>query len=338
MEAFATTLPIFDRLAKVYGYDLRFRSGFGTQFTSVVAEQADVDFWKAMGFDDILGMGRAHVFFPRDLLLKGAPFLFPPDRMIVGLPEDVTGDGELIDSCKGLKEVGYELAMDNFGADQMASPFLEFGDIVWVDIAEATDEQQEAVCEELPRRGIRPLAKNVSTPESFDKAMEAGYWYFQGDFFRQPVLRPGRELPTAKAHYLQLLQEVNKPELPYDELEGLIKQDVAMTYRLLRFINSVWYGLKQTVNSIRHALVLLGPVEVRLWASMLVLRELGEEKPRELFRRCLIRAKMAEGLAVSFFAPDERGCEVRFAVDVYNQEAARALSDMLASKVTDRRA
>jgi len=97
--------------------------------------------------------------------------------------------------------------------------------------------------------------------------------------------------------HLQLLNQVNKPELAYDELEALIKRDVSMTYRLLRFINSAWYGLKTTVDSIRHALVLLGPAQVRVWASMIVLKDMGEEKPIELFRRCLIRARMAETLA-----------------------------------------
>jgi EAL and modified HD-GYP domain-containing signal transduction protein len=70
-----------------------------------------------------------------------------------------------------------------------------------------------------------------------------------------------------------------------------------MTYRLLRFINSAWYGLKTAVESIRHALVLLGPEQVRVWASMLVLKDMGEDKPNELFRRCLMRARMAEAFA-----------------------------------------
>ncbi len=297
VPAFATTLPIFDRLNNVYGYDLQFRSGFEAQFAAVAAgDDATTDFWKAMGIDELLGVGRAHIVFPRELLVKGVPVLFPADTLVAGVPGDVRGDGDLLDACRQLKEVGYELALEDFQPDQLDSPFLDFGDIVCVDATTTTRPQQDALCEELPRCGVRPLIRNVDSPKQYEQAQESGFWYFQGEFFRQPVLRPGKDIPTSKAHYLDLLREVHKPELAYDDLEHLVKQDVAMTYRLLRFINSAWFGLTQTVASIRHALVLLGPREVKVWASMLVLRELGEEKPRELFRRCLIRAKMAEAL------------------------------------------
>jgi EAL and modified HD-GYP domain-containing signal transduction protein len=298
VPAFATTMPIFDRLGNVYGYDMRFRCGFEAQFVEAAAGDPETtDFWNAMGFNELLGVGRAHVTFPRELLVKGVPVLFPADTLVVGVPGDVRGDAAVLDACRRLKEVGYELALDDFHPDQTDSPFLDFGDIVCMDAAAVTGGQQAALCKDLPRRGIRPMARRVDTPPLHDQAQEAGFWYFQGEFFRQPILRPGKELPTTKAHYLELLREVNKPQLAYDDLEQLIKQDVAMTYRLLRFINSAWFGLKQTVASIRHALVLLGPREVKVWASMLVLRELGEDKPKELFRRCLIRAKMAEGIA-----------------------------------------
>ncbi len=299
VPVFATTQPIFDRLTNVYGYDMDFRSGFEAEFAAAAARggAGDIDFWRAMGFDVILGLGRGHVTFHRDLLIQNIPVLFPPDTLVVGVPGDLRGDRELITACRQLKDVGYELELMNFQPDQTDSPFLDFGDIVRVDAAAVPQDRQAAVCAELTKRGVRPLAGEVAGRRQYEEAHEAGFWYFQGEFFRRPVLASNKELPTQKAHYLALLKEVNKPQLAYDELEGLIKVDVPMTYRLLRFINSAWYGLKQTISSIRHALVLLGPGEVKLWASMLLLRELGEDAPKELFRRCLIRAKMAEGIA-----------------------------------------
>jgi len=295
---FVTTQPIFDRLANVYGYEMDFRSGFEAEFTAAVARgQATIDFSQAMGFDEIVGLSRGHVTFPRELLIQNVPILCPSDAMVVGVPGDLRGDGELIGACRQLKELGYELELTDFSPEQMDSPFLDFGDIVRLRPASLPAERRRVVCEELMARGVRPLATHVDAQEQYESAHEAGFWYFEGEFFRRPALTFSEELPSQKAQYLALLREVNKPELEYDDLEDLVKLDVAMTYRLLRFVNSVWFGLKQTVTSIRHALVLLGPQEVKLWASMLVLQELGAEKPKELFRRCLLRAKMAEGLA-----------------------------------------
>jgi len=299
--ALASTVPIFDRLGSVYGYDVDFRSGLEAELDGGRApdaeDEAGADLWEVLGLDEIVGLGRAHVAFSRELILRGVPRLLPPASLVVGVPGDADEDQGLIDACHALRDAGYELAVDDFHPDQIDSLLLAPGDIVRVDVEEVDEGGQRALCEGLPALGVRPLAKGVDTPERHARAREAGYWYFQGEFFRRPALEPGREVRTSQVHYLALLEEVNKPELAYDELEGLIRRDVAMTYGLLRFINSVWFGLKCRVGSIRHALVLLGPREMKLWASMLMLRQLGEGRPRELFRRCLIRAKLAESLA-----------------------------------------
>lgn len=291
-------------MANVYGYDMNFRFGLEAELAAAAGLGCDltrIDFWRALGFDVILGLGRGCVTFSRDLLLQGMPIMFPADALVVGVRGVLRGDRELIDACRQLKdfgyELGYELDLVEFTVDQMSSPFLDLADIVRVSTAGMTRKKQAAVCADLTQRDVRPLASDVATPEQYEEAHEAGFWYFQGEFFREPALAPGRELPLLKAHHLALLREVNKPQIAYDELADLVKTDVVMTYRLLRFMNSAWYGLRQTVNSVRHALVLLGPQEIKLWVSLLVVRGLGEDKPRELFRQCLIRAKTAEAIA-----------------------------------------
>jgi len=296
-RAFAAAHPIFNRRLKVYGYDLEFRSGFEPLCEAAIQDGEGGDLCGIVDLEGLVGLAKAHVAFPRDLLVMDLPVLFPPETLIVGVPDAGADDWGLINACRRLVEVGYELAVSYPGTGTPGSPFLEFASIVRIDASNSCGNEQKKVCDELWGRGLHTLATNVTGAEAFNDAAGRGYWYFQGDFFRRPVIRPGKEIPVNKLHYLQLLEEVNKPELPLDELEGLIKQDVTMAFRLLRFINSAWFGLKTTVNSIRHALVLLGPPEVRKWASMLVLSALAEDKPEELFRRCLIRARMAETVA-----------------------------------------
>jgi c-di-GMP-related signal transduction protein len=297
MRACTAAHPVFNRQLKVYGYDLDFRPGADPFSEAILSADAVEDLWRAMHFDEIVGLARAHVVFPRDLLVQELPVLFPVETLIVGVPGDKRDDWELLHACRRLKEVGYELALVDFDPGQLDSPFLDFADIAWVDTAAASPEDQRRICEHLPTRGVRTLARNVDSPEAFNDAAGAGYWHFQGAFFRKPLVQPGRDIPANRLHYLRLLEKVNQPEMELDKLEEIVKQDVAMTYRLLRFINSAWFGLRKTVESIRHALVLLGPAEVKKWASMLALNYLGEDKPPELLRRCLIRAKMAEEIA-----------------------------------------
>jgi EAL and modified HD-GYP domain-containing signal transduction protein len=297
MEAFVARQPIFDRLRKVYGYDLEFRAGFEAFYETVTSDRAKVDFQMALNFEDLAGHGMGHLVFSRGLLLREVPALLPAEMLTVGLGGELGDDEEVIEACRKLREAGYELALDNARREHLSCRLLAYLDIARVDTAVVDAAEQQELCQQLPARGIRLLAKSVETAEDFEKALAADYWYFQGGFFRQPILRPGREIDTDKLNYVRVLGEVNKPELSYEQLEKLIQQDVAMTYKLLRFVNSAWYGLKHEVKSIRHALVLLGPPEIRVWASLLVLADAARDKPRELLRRSLTRARAAELLA-----------------------------------------
>jgi len=296
MKAFVATQPIFDGHEEVHSYDLNFRSGSDELIS---AERSGADDVAAAGqlVAEMAGSRRAHVRFSREQIARGVPILFPAEKLTVGIPPDVADGVAVMSAATEMKQFGYELAMDEFEEEHFGSGLLELADEARVSVVQTPEDRQGQICERLAERGIRTTAVDVDTPEARDRAREAGFTYCEGNYYRLPILRPGWEIPASKLHYLRLLKEVNQPELAYDELDSLIRQDVAMTHRLLKFVNSVWFGLKQTVNSIRHALVLLGPPEVRIWASMLVLKDIGDQKPRELFRRCLIRAKLAEDIA-----------------------------------------
>ena len=332
METFVARHPIFDRAGAVYGYDLAFRSGFEAFYEGLFGQWEAVEFQMARNFEELTGHGRAHVLFSPVLLGSGLPALLPVDTLTVGMPADTPAEPEIVEVCRELAVSGYELAMDGFGPSALDSPLLEFVDIARADLAAMTGDERRALCDELARRNIVLLARNVETVEAFQEARDLGACYFQGDYFRKPILQPGKEVTTTKLSFLRVLNEVNRPELAYDELDALIRQDVSMTYRLLRFINSSWHGLKKHVESIRHALVLLGPAEVRVWASLLILREVGRDKPVELLRRSLTRARMAEDLA-PLVGLDARAAEL-FLMGMFS--LVDALTDVPMDRVMER--
>ena len=136
-----------------------------------------------------------------------------------------------------------------------------------------------------------------------------GYSYFQGYFFSKPVIKEGKALSPTSMGYLRLLQEVHKPELSLTKLEETIKQDPSLAYRLLKFINSAWFGLRTEIESIRHALVWLGPPQIRKWFALVSLRGMAAGKPNELMIQALTRARMAEELADAAGMP-EKACDL----------------------------
>jgi EAL and modified HD-GYP domain-containing signal transduction protein len=135
---------------------------------------------------------------------------------------------------------------------------------------------------------------NVETIAEFNEAISAGYSFFHGEFFSKPQVDPNKEIAANKLTYMQLIREVNSPALSYPEIAALVEQDVSMTYKLLKFMNSAWFGLKFEIRSVRHALVLLGPKEIKRWVSLVAVRNAGDDKPDELLLRSLTRAKAAE--------------------------------------------
>ena len=94
-----------------------------------------------------------------------------------------------------------------------------------------------------------------------------------------------------------MLQEINSPEMDFRKIEDLIKREVSVSYKLLRYINSAFFGLRRKVESIRQALALLGERNIKKWISLIALSSMGEDKPMELAASSLIRAQFCESLA-----------------------------------------
>ena len=298
MEVFVARQPIFDKDREVFGYELSFRSGFETYYQALQSDTSDVDLLAYVNFGEWTAGKKGFVSFPKELLLMELPILFPSDATVVVLPEPTDPVDETLQRCRELKDYDYTLAIEGPVARLLDNAYLDVADLAIVDFAKTSVEDRQGVYEQLQAKGKKALAQNVETAEEFSQAAAWGYAYFHGEFFARPVVRADQEIAANKLTYLQLLREVNGAALSYDEIAALVEQDVALTYKLLRFMNSAWFGLKFEVNSVRHALVLLGPKEIKRWVSLVAVRSTGEDKPQELLIRSLTRAKASEQIGM----------------------------------------
>ncbi len=294
MEVFVARQPVFDKEKGVYGYRLSFRSKFEAYYQALESDTSDADLMAFVNFGELTIGKKGFVSFSRDLLLMEFPILFPNDATVALIPGEMDGDEDALARCRDLRDYGYTLAINDFRPELLASPFLDLADMAVVDFAKTPVEERRVICEKLADRERKSVAGKVETAEDFEQAVSWGYSYFQGEFFAKPVVRPDQEIAANKLTYLQLLREVNRAVLSYDEIASLVEQDVALTYKLLRFMNSAWFGLKFEVKSVQHALVLLGPKEIKRWVSLVAVRSTGDDKPEELLIRSLTRAKAAE--------------------------------------------
>ncbi|MFO8013823.1 MAG: HDOD domain-containing protein [Phycisphaerae bacterium] len=300
-SVFVVRQPIFHRAKSVHGYELLFRPAPGAAPDEATGDAPILELIASalvdIGLDDLTGGRRGFVPMTRTLLLENVADLLPPDLVTLEVLDNADADPDLVDACRRLKGRGYTLATDDFVLAEPGNPLLDLADIVKVDCFEMDADDRARVAADLRARGVRPLATSVETDEDFSRAEADGFEYFQGAFFSKPILHEGKVIEGSKLAYLRLLEEVHRPEMSLDEIEQTLKQDVALAYKLLQFINSVWFGLRYEVSSIKRALVMLGPKEIRKWFALVSLRQMGTDKPDELFLRSAVRARMGEGLA-----------------------------------------
>lgn len=301
MEVFVARQPIFDRNRKVWGYELLFRSAAsqnrydGTEATSAT-RQVISNGMLSIGFDKLLRGKHACINFGREMLLQDLYTSLPHQTTVIELTEDIEPDDEVVQAVKRMRTQGYRIALDDFRACPQMEPLIALANMIKVEMV-TPKPQQEAMVREFHDRGIRMLSEKVETDVDFRWALRAGYDYFQGNFFSCPVVMRGQQIPAIKLHCLRLIQEVHRPELDFTRLTTMISEDVSFSYKLLRYANSARFGRETKIHSIRRALVVLGEYGIRKWVSIAALPTIAADKPGELMRKSLVRARFCELLA-----------------------------------------
>lgn len=301
MELFLARQPIFDKQQKVYAYELFYRSGLNNYYDSSDGDRATstvlTHSFFSIGMDVLTRGKRAFINFTRNLLVEEVATLFPKDLIAVEILEDVEPDEEIIAACKKLKQLDYLLVLDDFVFKPKFAPLIGMVDIVKVDFVNTEVEKRKSLIQKIDPNRTKFLAKKVETMEAFKQAVEMGYSYFQGYFFSKPDIISKRDVPAFKLNYLRLMQEISQPEVDFDRLEKIFKEDLSLSYKLLSYINSAFFGFPGKIRSIKHAISLIGLREAKKWLSLIALSTIGKDKSEELVISSLFRANLCELIA-----------------------------------------
>jgi len=293
--------PILNRKKKTVAYELLFRSinkgkDFdGSQATAeVITSSLDL-----IGLENLTGNKKAYINFTADLIKSEIAELLPQQKIGIEILEDIKIDDDLIDCSKRIKDSGHVLLLDDFVFQKELIPLIEIADIIKIDFLQTKGQKRKEIIQ-LIKENYNPdakfLAEKIETYQEFKTAYQMGYDYFQGYFFTKPDTISTRKIPSYKFNYLQVINELNSYEPDFKEISKIIKNDISMSYSLLRTINAAIYGYQ--VSSIRQAAVLLGINKLRKWAMLYFIKGLSDDKPYDLFSSTLVRAKMAELISI----------------------------------------
>ena len=291
--------PILDASKELYGYELLFRADAGETVSTVSREEAThstFDLSLLLGADSFTEGYPAFINCTRQALCSGVAYTLPRELAVIEVLEDVPADAEVLAACRALKEAGYMLALDDVVGGDDRPALLALADIVKVDFLMTSATQQRNLARQLIHTGQRLLAEKVESHEQFHAARAMGYTLFQGYFFCRPQIMQARDLPSTHLGYMEILRRAYEPELDIPALAQAIREEPALMYRLLRYLNSAAFGVG-AVNSIVQALNLLGRDEIRKWVSMVTAISLAGPRSRELIRLALSRAHFCEQVA-----------------------------------------
>jgi len=301
MERFIARQPIFDWQQNIFGYQLLFRNSLDNFFDGSDLDGASsnviANSFLLFSIEEMTDNTRAFLKATHNTLKSGYISALPPQAVIVDILQPLVPDPELTAVCRNLKANGYTLSLDDFVYDSSVDELLETVDIVKIDALNTSPADCRDYAELLGPRGIKLLAMKVENYDSFHQLQKAGFDYFQGYFFSKPTVLSRKDIPANKLKYMQILQQVNQPEIDYEELAESIQGEMSVAYKLLKLINSAAFGLPKPVHSIKQALALLGAKELKKWASLISLTGMASDKPNELIINSLARGKSCELLA-----------------------------------------
>ena len=301
MDVFVARQPIFNTHKKIYAYELLFRTGMSNAFPDLDGETATTSLLSSsfftVGIEKISGGKMAFINFTEELLLQGTPTMFPAKSIMVEVLEDVHPSEEINEACFSLIEQGYSLALDDFVFTEEWLPLVKAAKVIKIDFMLTSMEEIEKIVATVAPYKCKLLAEKIETYDEFQQAVKMGFEYFQGYFFAKPEILKNKDIASSQLTMLQLITEVNRANYDPDNLEVLINQDVSVSYKLLKYLNSAYYSRLSPISSIRQAIAYLGERGIRQFVSLIATSKLSESKPDELIRTSIIRARFLEQMA-----------------------------------------
>jgi c-di-GMP-related signal transduction protein len=295
--------PIVDRSGELAGYELLFRS---TE-ENVANEEDDlyatstviVNAFTEIGLDQVIGDSHAYINVDSDFLFTDLVEALPANRVVLELLEQTIIEERTVDRCRELQAMGYRIALDDFvGNFAELDALLPTVDMVKVNFLRVDSLLIPELVTTLRKHSVQLIAEKIETPEQYKQAKELGIELFQGFHFARPELMSGKRDKPAKLALLRLIA-LAMDEAETSVIEQEFKRHPGLTVNLMRLVNSAAMHRRESITSLRHALVLLGRRQLKVWLQLLLYTsDRGNRSlSSPLLQLAAVRGKMMELIA-----------------------------------------
>ena len=320
-QSFLARQPILRADGAPAAYELLFRgsaSAQHAQFGRAVQASASVVLTalNEIGLAALTGGKPAYINIDREFLLTDALEILPPEAVVLELLETIEADSEVVKRCAELKKRGYRIALDDFERSEANSQLLQFADVVKIDVLGREAEQIAKAARDIERvtkkagHKVMLLAEKVEYSRQVEACRSCGFALYQGYFFARPQTIPGKTLSPEAQSVARLISMLSLDEEDA-KLVGVLKNSPGLIVRLLRLVNSVGVsGAHRKIETLPHALRLLGRKPLTRWLQLLMLAGSGSPQAGVLLEMACARARVMEGLSRQVFPeqPGEADC------------------------------
>jgi len=302
MDAFTARQAILNNKEQVVAYELLYRNGVENVFPNIDPHEATAKVIMQthlnQGIAPITNKKPALINFCEKSILEGLPLLLPNKQVMIEILETVTPSDQVYQACRALYHQGYHLALDDFVYKPEWQRFFNLVKLIKFDIQETPLEKIAPLLDKLKqRKKLKILAEKVETKAEFIEAKSLGFNYFQGYYFCKPEMGKVSDLESNQPVLVSLVQESLQSPMNINNISTFFEKDSALSYKLLKFVNSGALPITQQMDSIKKAVVYLGELQLRKLILLLATGVFAQDKPKELTTISTIRARFCELIA-----------------------------------------
>ncbi|MBU5487486.1 HDOD domain-containing protein [Clostridium sp. MSJ-8] len=299
MDIFFVRQAVYDKNRNVLAYEIAFNKQ-ETLSDNLSLEDRRLKFvcnMGTVGLNRFTNNKKAFINFTTISILEEIPDLLGKDNIIVQLNKNIDLDYEVIKSIQELHRSGFTIAYKDVCSYEEIEKIIPYLDIVKIDINNVERRDILSIVAKLKDKKIKLLANNVTSEELLDKAISDGFYMFEGEYFSKPVIVNDKDIAVRNSNRFNIIVELLNEEVDIERIEYIIKSDLSISYKLIRFLNSSTFGFIQTINSIKQAIMLLGRDELRKWLTLIAISEMQVDNNEELVKNTIARGRFCELLA-----------------------------------------
>lgn len=294
MKAVIGRLPILDQYNALHGYQLMHsRPTDRRSDATVAASQLMVEAFLDIGIEKIAGRNTLYVAMNEEFIRRPELIALPPGQVVLMFPASMQPSRSVIDGLRALRDAGHALGLLRYTSTAPGAVLAAEVDAVMLDTRRTDVDGLANELESLRDHRLVCIAGFIETMKQRAELDGLGFDCFHGSFLKKPELVAGQKLASSRVAVIDLLAKLSDPTTTTDDIERIITTDPALSLRVLRFVNSPMSDLNHEIESLHHAIVLVGRGQIKSWATLLTLSQLDDTIP-ELLTTMFVRARFCE--------------------------------------------